>query len=104
MIHNNEGDQVMAFTRGTMLFVLNFNPSISFSDYGIKTTPGRYKIILNSDATDFGGFGRVDDSLEYITEWNGKVDSPHFLRLYIPNRTTMVLEKQKARSIYSKLK
>ena len=104
MIHNNEGDQVMAFTRGTMLFVLNFNPAISFSDYGIKTTPGRYKIILNSDATDFGGFGRVDDSFEYITEWNGKVNSPHFLRLYIPNRTTLVLEKQKARSIYSKLK
>ena len=104
MIHNNEGDQVMAFTRGTMLFVFNFNPAISFSDYGIKTTPGRYKIILNSDATDFGGFGRVDDSFEYITEWNGKVNSPHFLRLYIPNRTTLVLEKQKARSIYSKLK
>ena len=103
MIHNNEGDQVMAFTRGTMLFVFNFNPAVSFSDYGIKTTPGRYKIMLNSDSTDFGGFGRVDDSFEYITEWDGKVNSPHFIKLYIPSRTTLVLEKQKARSIYGKI-
>jgi 1,4-alpha-glucan branching enzyme len=90
----------MAFTRGQLLFVFNFNPSISFSGYGIKTTPGRYRIVLNSDRTDYGGFGRVDDIMEYVTEWSGKVNAPHFLRLYIPNRTAVVFEKQKTKSVY----
>ncbi len=102
LVHNNESDQVLAFTRGTLLFVFNFNPSVSFSDYGIKMTPGRYKILLNSDNNDFGGFGRIDESIEYITQWNGKVNSPHYLKLYIPNRTAVVFEKQKTRSVYDK--
>ncbi len=102
LIHHNEGDQVMAFTRGSLLFVFNFNPAISFSDYGVNTGPGRYRILLDSDSPEFGGFGRVDRSLEYITEWTGKVNAPHYLKLYIPNRTCMVLEKQKVRDAYSR--
>ena len=102
LIHSNDGDQVMAFTRGSLLFVFNFNPAVSFSGYGFNTGAGRYRILLNSDSPDFGGFGRVDDSLEYITEWNGKVNSPHYLHLYVPNRTCLLLEKQKVRSVYKR--
>ncbi len=101
LIHNNDGDQVMAFTRGSYLFVFNFNPAVSFSDYGIKTTPGRYKLLVNSDREEFGGFARIDDSIEYVTDWNGKVNHPHYLRIYIPNRTALVFEKQKVKSIYN---
>ncbi|MFW5835763.1 MAG: alpha amylase C-terminal domain-containing protein, partial [bacterium] len=61
-----------------------------------------YHILLNSDSSRYGGFGRVDENIEYITDWNGKVDSPHYLRLYIPSRTGMVLEKQKIRGVYEK--
>ncbi|MFO7922927.1 MAG: alpha-amylase family glycosyl hydrolase [Bacteroidales bacterium] len=102
LIHSSEGDQVMAFTRGSLLFVFNFNPSVSFSGYGIKASPGRYRIVLNSDSPGYGGFGRIDDSLEYITDWKGKVDSPHYLNLYTPNRTALVLEKQKTRSVHDR--
>jgi 1,4-alpha-glucan branching enzyme len=102
LIHSNQGDQVMAFTRGSLLFVINFNPAVSFSGYGLNTGPGRYRILLNSDSPQFGGFGRIDEGIEYITEWNGKVNSPHYLNLYIPNRTGIVLEKQRARGAYSK--
>jgi 1,4-alpha-glucan branching enzyme len=97
LIHSHDADQVMAFTRGSFLFVFNFNPAVSFSGYGLKTEPGRYRILLNSDSPDFGGFGRIDEGLEYITEWNRKVNSPRYLKLYIPNRTALVLEKQKTR-------
>jgi 1,4-alpha-glucan branching enzyme len=100
LIHCNDADQVLAFTRGQYLFVFNFNPALSFSGYGFKTGPGSYRIVLNSDSPDFGGFGRVDDSIEYITEWNGKVNSPHYLNLYVPNRTCLVLEKHRARWVY----
>ncbi len=100
LIHSHDSDQVMAFTRGSLLFVFNFNPSVSFSDYGLNTAPGRYRVLLNSDSPEFGGFGRVDDTLEYITEWNRKVSSPHFLKVYIPSRTALVFEKQKARGVH----
>lgn len=102
LIHSDNNDQVMAFSRGTLLYVFNFNPATSFSNYGLNTGPGRYHILLNSDSTRYGGFGRVDENIEYITDWNGKVDSPHYLRLYIPGRTGMVLEKQKIRGVYEK--
>ncbi|TVR72288.1 MAG: 1,4-alpha-glucan-branching enzyme [Marinilabiliales bacterium] len=102
LVHNNEVDQVMAFTRGSLLFVFNFNPSASFSGYGIKMTPGRYRVKLTTDKAEFGGFGRIDENIEYVTEWNGKVNSPHFLNLYIPSRTAVVFEKQKAKSIYDR--
>ena len=100
LIHSNEGDQVMAFTRGRYLYVFNFNPALSFSDYGIKALPGRYRILLNSDSACYGGFGRIDETMEYFTVWNGKVDSPHYLKLYIPNRTALVLEKQRTKGVH----
>ncbi len=102
LIHSNEGDQVMAFTRGSLLFVFNFSPAVSFSGYGLKTGPGRFRLLINSDSHEYGGFGRIDESMDYITEWDGKVNSLHFLKLYIPNRTCLVLEKQKVRGAYSR--
>ena len=102
LIHSDEPDQVMAFTRGSLLYVFNFNPAVSFSDYGIKTAPGRYRILLNSDSSGYGGFGRVDENIDYMTGWDGKVDSPHYLKIYIPNRTAIVFEKQRTKSVYSK--
>jgi 1,4-alpha-glucan branching enzyme len=101
LVHSNDNDQVLAFTRGSFVFVFNFNPAVSFSDYGLKLLPGRYMILLNSDSTLYGGFGRIDETLQYITQWDGKVNSPHYLNLYIPNRTALVMERQKTRGIHS---
>ncbi len=101
LIHVHDSDQVVVFTRGHLVFAFNFNPEVSFSNYGIKISPGRYSVLLNSDSPGFGGFGRIDESLEYITQWNGKVNSPHFLNLYIPNRTALVLEKQKTKGVHN---
>ncbi len=100
LIHSNDSDQVLAFTRGSLVFIFNFNPVVSFSSYGLRITPGRYRLLLNSDSHDYGGFGRVDDSIEYITNWSGKINSPHFLNLYIPNRTSLVFEKQNIKGVY----
>jgi 1,4-alpha-glucan branching enzyme len=68
----------------------------------MKTGPGRYRIVLNSDSPDYGGFGRIDENIDYFTQWDGKVGSPHFLKLYIPNRTAIVFEKQKTRGVHRK--
>src|SRR5574344_3016186 len=37
---NNHGDQILAFQRGDLLFVVNLNPTKSFTDYGMLTEAG----------------------------------------------------------------
>ncbi len=102
LIHSHEPDQVLVFIRGPFVFVFNFSPTNSYTDYGVKIHPGRYRIELNSDSDKYGGFNRVNDNIDYITKWDGKVDSPHYLKLYIPNRTGLVFKLQPVRKVYNK--
>ncbi len=97
---SNQGDQVLAFERKNHLFVFNFNPVKSFTDYGIIVNPGKYKIVLNTDSVKFGGFGRVDESVVCFAIKTGKLSSPYQIKLYIPSRTALVLEKLPTSSIY----
>ena len=99
---SNEGDQILAFSRASLLFVFNFNPSQSFTGYGIDVEPGKYQLILNTDDPQFGGFGRLQKDLIYYAKKGGKLISstPDFLQLYLPSRTALIFKKFKQRSIY----
>ena len=72
----NEDDKVIVFERAGLLFVFNFHPTSSFSDYRIGVEEaGEYHIILSTDAKRFGGFENIDISAKYETtpmEWNGR--------------------------------
>ena len=47
--------QVVVFERGDAVFVFNFHPTQSYSDYRVGCLhSGKYRIILNSDAPAFG--------------------------------------------------
>lgn len=88
-----DDDQILAYGRGDLIFVFNFNPARSFSDYGILTPPGEYEVVLSSDDARFGGYGNVDDSVHHLTQ-NDPLYSPHgveWLRLYLPARSAQVL-------------
>ena len=90
----NKPDKVLAYHRGLFLFVFNFNPTLSFTDYGIPLGPGKYEIVLNTDSGRFGGQDRVDEDIHYYTLPSGKkIDSQHYLKLYLPARTALVLKK-----------
>ena len=54
-IYENNSDKVVAFMRGEFLFVFNFHPTISFTDYGIPVK-GKFRIVLDTDDPVFGGF------------------------------------------------
>jgi len=92
-VMENKPDKVLAYHRGLFLFVYNFNPMNSFVDYGIPLGPGKYKIILNTDSGRFGGNDLVDEELSYYTLPSGGLTSQHYLKLYLPARTAMVLKK-----------
>ena len=89
-------DQVLAFRRLDLVFVFNFHPNKSFSDYGILTEPGKYDLILSSDDKQYGGFGFVQEEQTYFTQDvdnESEVKDKAWLRLYIPSRTALVLKK-----------
>jgi 1,4-alpha-glucan branching enzyme len=100
-ITENNYDKVIAFVRGEYLFVFNFNPTKSFTDYGIPLT-GKFNIVLDSDDPRFGGFNRIDRSVVYSSvrksEWH-KLNVPFTLFLYLPARTALVFKRQPVRKV-----
>jgi len=90
----HEDDKVIAFERGGVLFVFNFHPHKSFSDYKIGVeAAGTYKIILNSDDPIFGGFNRVDTSIKHTAWPEGYAGRRNHIVVYIPSRTAIVLAR-----------
>ncbi|MCU4155612.1 alpha amylase C-terminal domain-containing protein [Carboxylicivirga sp. A043] len=96
----NDGDQVLAIRRKNLLFVFNLNPTESFTFYGIPAAAGKYNIILNSDDAAFGGFNRVDESIDYYTRPEAQMSSRHRVHLYLPNRTALVLKHTPPKSLF----
>ncbi len=96
-IWHNDGDQVLAYGRKDLIFVFNFNPKQSFTDYGFLVTPGAYEVILNTDDVAFGGNGLADDSVVHFTIADPlySKEKKEWLKLYIPARTAVVLRKKK---------
>ncbi|XP_066555963.1 1,4-alpha-glucan-branching enzyme isoform X2 [Amia ocellicauda] len=65
----HEGDKIIVFERGNIIFIFNFHPSKSYSDYRVGVNlPGKYKIKLDSDKSDYGGHQRIDHSTDFFTE------------------------------------
>ncbi len=96
-VWHNDGDQVLAFSRKDLIFVFNFSHNRSFTDYGLLVPEGSYNIVLNTDASRFGGNALVDDTQTHFTQY----DRLHarrkkgWLMLYLPARTALVLKKNK---------
>lgn len=96
-VWDNDGDQVLAYMREDLVFIFNFNPSQSFTDYGFLVPAGEYEIVLNTDASRFGGFNLNDDSIRHFTQYDElyKPEKKEWLKLYLPARSAMVLRKIK---------
>jgi len=92
----HEGDKVIVFERAGLLFIFNFHPTQSFTDYRVgMNVDGEYKIVLSSDDKQYGGFENVDVNSRYVTtpsEWNGRKNwvqvsgVPHVILFPVPHR------------------
>jgi len=92
-LYEHLSDQILGFERAGLIFLYNFNPTKSFTDYLVPAPPGHYRIVLDSDATPLGGFGRIAPWTEYFTQTvqqpgGGQKD---MLSVYLPARTALVL-------------
>ncbi len=96
---DKDDDQVLAFKRGDLVFVFNFNPTRSFTDYGFLAPIGEYRHVLNSDQDIYGGYNNIDPSVNHFTV-DDELYRPHglgWLKLYIPARSAQVLRLKKTK-------
>lgn len=84
-------DLVLAYQRGPFLMIYNFNPTGSFEDYKIPCASGEYSVVLNTDNPKYHGFGNIDEQVTYFTERSNHQD---VVRVYLPPRMAIVLQKQ----------
>ena len=94
---SNEPDKVLAFIRGDLMFVFNFHPSNSYTDYGVIVPPAtKWEHFFDSDEERFGGQGRIEAGQKYepvLVE--DKSELVQQIKLYLPARTVTVLKHNK---------
>ena len=76
-----------------LVFVFNFHPTCSHKDYPIEMAPGEYRMIMDSDALEYGGHGRLRRGQRHFTAFETTGENRHALSLYLPTRTVLVLAK-----------
>lgn len=83
----HQGDMVVSYVRDEYVFVYNFSPAQSLTDYTIPAPEATYAVVLDSDDVQYGGFDRVDAGMQYVTR-------DGMLPLYLPARSALVLKRQ----------
>ncbi|EAZ80017.2 1,4-alpha-glucan-branching enzyme [Algoriphagus machipongonensis] len=78
--------KIIAYERANLVFVFSFHPTESYSGFSVHVPKASsYQLILNSDDETFGGFNRIDSSIDYL------VNEHQCIQLYIPSRTVQIL-------------
>ena len=88
--------KLLLFARDGMLFAFNMHPTWSQESVFIDTRitgPGEYRVVLSTDAEEFGGQNRIDTQMIYRA---GETPFGTGLQVYLPCRTAVVLEKVEA--------
>ena len=93
LVYEHSLDKIIAFERSGLLFVFNFHPHQSFSDYRFNAAPGRYRLLFDSDASQYGGHGRLTpDQIHTTLADPSGASGQQTLSLYLPSRSAQVLE------------
>ena len=85
-----QDDHIIAFERGGLVFVFNFDPVRSHMDYVIPVSVGRdHEVVFTTDDGCYGGFDNIGHELRsaFIPGMNTPA-----LKLGLPPRTAMVLK------------
>jgi len=78
-------NKILCARRGDLVFVFNLSVDHSQPDFEFPVPgSGAYRLILDTDARELGGQGRVDAAIKYPVSEKGK------LTIYSPSRTAMV--------------
>jgi 1,4-alpha-glucan branching enzyme len=94
LLYEHPDNMVIIFKRSGLLFAFNFHPVKSYSDYRFEAPSGKYQMILNSDAPEYGGHNRLAGDQEHKTSFDIVANrQSHLLSLYLPTRTALILRR-----------
>ncbi|MDE0314346.1 MAG: alpha amylase C-terminal domain-containing protein [Candidatus Poribacteria bacterium] len=91
----HEDAKQIVYVRGGLVFAFNFHPTASATDWRIPVPEkADYRPILNTDGTEFGGYGAVE-GVHY--PWQDVATEGHTqsIQLYVPARSAQVFVPQK---------
>ena len=87
---NMRPEKVLVFYRKGLLFAFNFHPNQSQENVLVPVPqPGVYNIALSTDDGKYGGF----DQISHIPYPTKEIDRVHYVELYLPARTAVVLKE-----------
>ena len=93
LIYVHSDNKIIVFKRSGLLFAFNFHPQQSYPGYRFEAPPGTYRMLLTSDAVQYGGHGRLAEDQEHLTlPGKNAHEDRHYLSLYLPSRTAIVLQ------------
>ncbi len=89
---DKQPEKVLAFYRNGLLFAFNFNGGLSLSNLLVPVhQPGEYTVEFCTDDWKYGGYGQV----HHMTYPTKTFDGCHYVELYLPARTAIVLKEHK---------
>lgn len=98
----SDKDKMIVFERGDLVFVFNFHPENTYQGYKVGCDlPGKYRVALDSDAFEFGGYGRIGHDVDHFTSPEGIPgipetnfnNRPNSFRVLSPARSCVVYYK-----------
>jgi len=94
LLASDDAAKILAYLRGRFVFIFNFHASESRMDLPVITPAGRYRLVLNTDESRFGGQDRIApaQTFDAVPEIVG-CEQIHHIRVYLPCRTAMILER-----------
>jgi len=95
LIQENQVNMLLGFQRAGLVFLFCFHPNQSFTHYPVDLQPGEYHLILDSDAVEFGGHGRLQPGQVFFTQAESLPSGGvrHYATLYLPTRSALVLQR-----------
>ena len=91
-LYIDDNAKVLVYERGGYVFAVNFHPVNSYDGYYLVTPEeGKYKVVLNSDRPEFGGYDRISE--DYVYTSARYPDGAAKCRIYLPARTGLIMKK-----------
>jgi 1,4-alpha-glucan branching enzyme len=88
----HEDNKLLAARRGPLVFLFNFHPTRSYTDYRFGVPdPAAYRVRLSTDLAEFGGFDRVRPGTVYPQRDEPWDERRQCVMVYLPSRTAQVL-------------
>jgi len=91
LLLNKQPEKMLAFYRNGLLFAFNFHPSQSLANVLVPVPqPGEYTVALSTDDGCYGGW----DQIQHITYPTKMFSGLHYVEIYLPARTAVVLKEK----------